>query len=154
MTRHRAARLQLRRRGLALALVTIHSVLILSAWALANRQTVDLVRFKQFASDQERQHEQETRREAARRLALGYALALLETEVPPSNPYPCMVDIDSNTASTTDAVLTFQLTFAAAEPTEPNRWTINVQDAAPRAQGPRPWRFEPAPEAEPPPDGS
>ena len=144
-----AGSIRRRRRGLSLALVTLHAVLLLAAWSLANRQTVGLVRLKTYAAHREtsRGH----RERAARRLATGYALALLETGVPPRSPYEAAVEIDSGPAA--DDTMRFVLRFEEVSPPEPPapetvadppQWTVRIRRDDDGALGlPRPWRFDP-----------
>ena len=134
-----------------MVLVTLHAALLLSAWALANRETVDLMRLKTYAASREtgRGH----REAAARRLAMSHALALLETGVPESSPYEAGVVIDAGPEASD--VMGFVLRFERLEgepgPDDPaltsgatSRWTIVVQRDDPgAATRPRIWRFDP-----------
>jgi hypothetical protein len=143
------------RPGLALVLVTVHAVLIMSAWAVANRQTVGLIRLKEHAAA--RPEPEGYREPAARRLALGYALALLETGDPPSMDYACGAEIDADADG--DADFTYVLTFHLVQPnpappeyvpdlTAPgaNRWLITIEpynpgNHPPKDQMPWPWHL-------------
>jgi hypothetical protein len=162
-----------RRRGLALALVTIHATLILTAWALANRQTGGLVRLKTYMAEREEQGGY--REAAARRLAIGYALALLETgEPPPPDPappegeaytYECAVAIDPDPTSEVVAPRWYRVHFEKITTIDPQsdppqdagvaaRWRVTVGEVSEStAEGlPRPARF-PAPPPQAPPAG-
>lgn len=127
-----------RPRGMALVLVIIHSTLILSAWAVANRNTVDLVMLKQYMDD--REHSAGHREAGSKQLAMAYAVALLRTGDPPASPYTCLVDVDADPDPDEADVFTHTLTFELVEATPLPRWRITLD--APAATGTdRPWNF-------------
>jgi hypothetical protein len=136
--RSHAAAARPRRRGLALVLVVVHSVLILSAWGMANRQSVSLIRLKGWLESRE-DSKADVRH---RRLALGYALALLETGVPASSPYTCgaVVTLPGG------GLRSYQLTYARDTETE-TRWSVAVAEGSIDGLD-RPIRF--GPPADPP----
>jgi hypothetical protein len=124
------------RRGLALALVTIHATLLLSAWAVANRQTADIVRLKEHAGRSRTDHEP-----AARRLALAYAVALLETGVPEDDDaddatptaHECYIDVATKTGDDLGPKWTYKISYTldpnpGGNPPAPKEkhWTISV----------------------------
>jgi hypothetical protein len=98
------------RDGYALALVLVFMVLLLSLSSLAYRQVavalrVESVRSVQVVRDEGSLH------------ALARALALLQTGLPPSNPYVCGVTID-----TSSGPRAFTITMSSEDDTN---WSIN-----------------------------
>ncbi len=90
-----------RRRGIAMMLVLVFIVLFMAMLGVACRQTasalrIETVRTTQIERDQGSMH------------AVARGLALLETGLPPSDPYSCAVEI-----STSLGLRSFTVTFAS-----------------------------------------
>jgi hypothetical protein len=124
-------------------MVTIHAVLILSAWTVANRQTVRLVRLKEHVAA--RPEPAGYREPAARRLALAYALALLESGDPPADGYSCGVEINADPGTDDAEALTYVLTFNLADPAN-GHWSVTLAPYDPgihplKGNLPWPWHF-------------
>lgn len=128
------------RRGVALALVVVHATLVLAAWSIANRRTVDLLNLKQAVVTRERTRHPVS--DHGQQLALSYALALLETGIPDSSPSSCYIDIvpDPEDPSTT---VGYCLTFVAQQPHDPEKdkysalWTVTATTWSPMGFAPR-----------------
>jgi hypothetical protein len=133
-----------RRRGLALMLVIVYLALVLSAWGVANRQAVALIRLKDAIA----RRESGSVDRQARRLSIAYALALLETGTPPipdgQTLYRCEVEIQTPDGSSRLMVLTFQ-------PIDTSRWSVSARARQPddTASLPRPVCFPPEPAGTP-----
>jgi hypothetical protein len=129
-----------RRAGIALVFVVLSVTMILATWGLANRQTVALVRLK------ERLAIRESARAAtdARRLALAYGLALLETGLPPIEPgetaYECEAIITWEGVTTGSYIVRFEQAGI-------DQWSVSA-----RARGPEETGTWPHPDRFPPPD--
>jgi hypothetical protein len=130
-----------RRAGIALMFVVLALAAILATWGLANRQTVALVRLK------ERLAARESSRVAtdARRLALAYGMALLESGLPPipmgETAYECEAIIISEAVPVGSYIVRFEQAGV-------DRWSISARARGPEETGtwPHPDRF-PAPES-------
>jgi hypothetical protein len=101
----------------------LHSAIVLAAWSVANRETVDLMALKQHV--QTRESVLGHREAAARRLAVGYALALLQTGLPDGEP--CAVDIRCGP----EAPLRFRLDYEEVSDEPPRRWKVRVSKVDP-----------------------
>lgn len=127
-----------RRAGIALVFVVVATAMILASWGLANRQTVALVRLK------ERLVARETGRaeSQARRLALGYGLALLETGEPPVEEGQTAYECEALVTDELGAVRSYIVRF---EPSGPGRWRVSARARGTAESGawPRPDRFPP-----------
>lgn len=111
------------RRGFALLLVVVSTSAMLSAWSLASRQVAELVRRKE--SLKLREETSLARADRCRLMALGYALAMLETGSPPADPsqddpYRCNVSIGLPGQDS----LSYTLTFVRVEGSD--EWSVNA----------------------------
>jgi hypothetical protein len=102
------------RRGFALMMTLAHLALLLAVWGLANRQTAALL-------DLETALGHRSQREQGSLVALARGLALLETGLPPKNPYSCSTVVRGTTYT-----VTFQYSPSG---TEGNQWTATVSAA-------------------------
>ena len=91
------------RRGYAMMLVLMFIVLFLALLGVVYREVAGALRIESL-------HSIEVQRDAGSVHALARALALLETGLPPANPYVCGVTID-----TPDGPLAFTVTFATED---------------------------------------
>ena len=108
------------RRGYAMVIVLVFIVLFFSLWSVAYRQTAAALRAESVQSNRVRRDEGTTQ-------ALARGLALLETGVPPSNPYVRGVTVNTSTGSRR-----FTVTFTTAGT---NTWSVQ---AVPTAAGTNP----------------
>lgn len=105
------------RSGFALMLVLVFIVLFLAMLGVACRQTAAALRIESVRTLQ-------TQRDEGSLHALAKGLALLETGLPPADPYICGVDI-----STSTGVRSFTVTFASEGA---GAWSVN---SVPTAEG-------------------
>jgi hypothetical protein len=108
---------------MALALVLLTSTLIMGAWAVAGRRTASVVQIKESIAARE---QEAGRVEASRRrLALAYAMALLESGQPPvpesETFYECRAEIAHDGVSQV-YVLRFEVVDVAA-----GRWKVTAR---------------------------
>jgi hypothetical protein len=118
--------------------VVVATAMILASWGLANRQTVALVRLKEHLTARESSRVASQ----ARRLALGYGLALLETGEPPveegESSYECEALVLDDLGAVRAYIVRFELISAG-------RWRVSarVRDASESGTWPHPDRFPP-----------
>ena len=108
------------RRGYAMLLVVVFMVLFFALWSVAYHQMAADLRFEAVQAQRVLRDEGSTQ-------ALAQALALLETGLPPSQPYACGVTVNTSTGPRSFAV-TFSLEG-------PNQWSVQ---AAPLQLGENP----------------
>ena len=99
------------RSGYAMMLVLVFIVLFLSFWSIAYRQTAAALRIECTQVLQRQRDEGSIH-------ALARALALLETGLPPTDPYVCGVTIDTSTGERSYAV-----TFSSEGE---NHWSVQA----------------------------
>jgi hypothetical protein len=105
------------RQGYAMVLTLLFVVLMLSVYGVAHRQIAAALRVETVRAAQ-------ARRDEGTLAALARGLALLETGVPPSDPFTCGV-----TLNTSVGPRSFTLTFASEGI---DHWSVH---AAPTAEG-------------------
>jgi hypothetical protein len=127
-----------KRSGLALALVIVAGAAMAAAWSVADTRTLALVRIKEGLRTRETAREEMSRQ----RLALAYALALLESGIPPQKagqPYQCQCTVLTRNANPQAYVVTFQRLG-------PTTWNVQARaktDSDPSVL-PEPTRFAPS----------
>jgi hypothetical protein len=99
-----------------MVIVLVFIVLFFSLWSVAYRQTAAALRVESVQSNRVVRDEGSTQ-------AVARGLALLETGLPPSNPYACSV-----TVTTSSGPRSFTVTFTAEGPTQ---WSVQSVPAAP-----------------------
>jgi hypothetical protein len=104
------------RRGYALMLVLVFVVLFLAVLGVAYRQTASVLRVETVRARQ-------AQRDQGGVVAVARGLALLETGLPPSDPYVCAV-----TVSTSAGPSTYTVTFASEGP---GAWSVRATPAGP-----------------------
>jgi hypothetical protein len=107
------------RRGYSLMLAMVFNVLMLALLSLAYRQLGSTLRIASAWT-------QQVQRDEGRLRAAARALALLETGVPPSDPYVRLVEVDTSQGPsnfiitiTTEGVGLYSVQAAAAGPNDP-----------------------------------
>lgn len=100
------------RRGFAMMLVLVFIILFMAMLGVACRQTASALRIESVSLVQKQRDEGSLH-------AVAKGLALLETGIPPTDPYVCAVDITTSTGTRS-----YTVTFTA-EAT--NNWSINAK---------------------------
>jgi len=98
------------RRGISVMLVLVFLALLLTLWGVSYRQVASALRIQSVRS-------QYTLRDQGNLQALAQGLTLLQSGVPPTDPYVCATTIQMPSGTQS-----FTLTFSSAEP---DIWTVN-----------------------------
>ncbi len=104
------------RRGYAMVLVLVFIALMLSIYSVAYRHVAAALRIEHARTLQRQRDEGSVE-------ALGRGLALLETGLPPSDPYVC-----GTTVSTSTGARAFTVSFAAEAA---NTWSVQARPTLP-----------------------
>lgn len=127
------------RRGYAMVLVLVFIGLVLSCFSLSYRHLGAALRVESADTLLERRNEGST-------VALGAGVALLETGVPPTDPYACGVSIE-----TSSGVLSYVVSYAK-QSDEPLIWSVESRPMEPyESPEAMPATFAPPEEPEEPP---
>jgi len=117
------------RRGISVMLVLVFLALLLTLWGLSYRQVASALRIQTLRS-------QFTFRDQGNLQALAQGLTLLQSGIPPTDPYVCATTIQMPSGSAS-----YTLTFSS---NEPNVWTVQSTATQPgESVEPMPGTFEP-----------
>jgi hypothetical protein len=117
------------RRGISVMLVLVFLALLLTLWGISYRQIASALRIQSVRS-------QYALRDQGNLQALAQGLTLLQSGVPPTDPYVCATTIQMPAGTQS-----FTLTFSS---NEPDVWTVNSTATQPgETIEPMPDTFEP-----------